>query len=65
VSVQASNGCSWTATSNVTFITVTSGASGTGNGTVVFQVQPNTTAQIRMGSLTIAGQTFSVTQAAL
>jgi Viral BACON domain len=65
VSVQASSNCSWTATSNVTWISVTSGASGTGNGTVVFQVQANITGQARTGSLTIAGQTFTVDQAAL
>jgi hypothetical protein len=65
VSVQASSSCSWTATSNVTWISVTSGASGTGNGTVGFQVQANITGQARTGSLTIAGQTFTVNQAAL
>src|SRR5262245_35040704 len=63
VSVQASSGCSWGATSNVSWISVVSGAQGTGNGTVVFQVQPNTTGQTRTGVLTIAGQTFTVTQA--
>jgi len=63
VSVQASTtDCPWTATSGVTWITVVSGASGIGNGTVVFQVQTNITGQARTGSLTIAGQTFMVTQ---
>ena len=65
VSVQASGGCFWTAASNVTWISVTSGASGTGNGTVIYQVQPNLTGQARTGSLTIAGQTFSVGQTAI
>jgi BACON domain-containing protein len=65
VLVQASSNCSWTAMSNVTWISVTSGASGTGNGTVVFQVQPNITGQARTGSLSIAGQTFTVDQTAL
>lgn len=65
VTVQAANGCAWTAASNVTWITVTSGASGTGNGTVVYQVQANTTGQPRTGTLTIAGQTVTVNQAAL
>ena len=64
VSVQTSNDCSWTATSLVTWISVVSGASGTGNGTVVFQVQANITGQTRTGSLSIAGQTFTVDQAA-
>jgi hypothetical protein len=65
VSVQTSTGCFWTAASNVTWITVSSGASGTGNGTVVYQVQPNSTGQARTGTLTIAGQTFTVNQAAI
>jgi guanylate kinase len=61
--VQTSNNCSWTATSNVTWIIVVSGASGTGNGTVIYQVQANTTGQARTGSLSIAGQMFIVNQA--
>ena len=63
VSVLASSGCSWTATSTVTWITVIRGDAGTGNGTVVFQVQANT-GQARTGTLSIAGQTFTVSQAA-
>jgi hypothetical protein len=42
---------------------VTAGASGTGNGTVSFTVAANTGAA-RSGTLTIGGQTFTVTQAA-
>ncbi|HEY2933345.1 MAG TPA: BACON domain-containing protein [Acidobacteriota bacterium] len=55
--------CAWTASSNAAFITVTSGAGGTGNGTVNFSVAANTTASVRTGTLTVAGQTFTVTQA--
>jgi BACON domain-containing protein len=64
LSVQASSGCSWSATSNSTWISVTSGNSGTGNGTVIFLVQGNVTGQARSGSLSVAGQTFTVNQAA-
>jgi hypothetical protein len=64
VLVQASSECSWTATSSVTWITVVSGASGTGNGAVVYQVQANITGQARTGLLFIAGQTFTVNQGA-
>lgn len=64
VSVTASAGCSWTAVSNTTWITVTSGASGTGNGTVGYSVAANTGTASRTGTVTIAGQTFTVTQAA-
>jgi hypothetical protein len=64
VLVQASSECSWTATSSVTWITVVSGSSGTGNGAVVYQVQANITGQTRTGLLFIAGQTFTVNQGA-
>jgi uncharacterized protein (TIGR03437 family) len=62
VSVTAGSGCSWTAVSNAAWITVTSGASGTGPGTVGYLVQTNTGAQ-RTGTVTIAGRTFTITQA--
>ena len=64
VSVNASSGCAWSATSSASWITVTSGASGTGTGAVVFQVSANTTGQARTASLAIGGQTFTVNQTA-
>ncbi len=65
VSITASSAtCSRTATSAASWITITSGASGTGNGTVGYSVAAHTGAQSRTGTLTIAGQTFTVTQAA-
>ena len=63
VSVTAAAGCGWTAVSNATFITITSGASGSGNGTVNYSVAANTGTGSRTGTMTIAGQTFTVTQA--
>jgi len=62
VSVNTQSGCTWTAVSNVGWITITSGSSGTGNGTVNFTVAANTTGDTRNGTLTIAGQTFTVTE---
>ena len=61
INVIALPGCPWTATPNVAWITVGSGASGTGNGTFSFTVQPNTGAA-RTGFITVAGQIFTVTQ---
>ena len=63
VAVTAGSGCPWTATSDVPWITVTSGASGSGNGTVAYTVARNTTNTARTGTITIAGQTFTVNQA--
>jgi protocatechuate 3,4-dioxygenase beta subunit len=55
--------CSWTAVSNdPSFITVTAGGSGSGNGTVQFSVANNAGSTIRNGTITVAGQTFTVYQ---
>ena len=62
VTVSAVNGCTWTAASNNSWISITSGASGNGNGSVAFSVELNPF-NVRSGSLTIARQTFSVQQA--
>lgn len=64
VTVTASGGnCPWAATSNNTWISVTGGGSGTGNGTVTYALQANTSSSSRTGSLTIGGRAFTVTQA--
>ena len=62
VTVTAGGGCAWTATTNDGFITVTSGASGTDNGTVAIAIAANSSASARTGRLTIAGQTVTVSQ---
>jgi hypothetical protein len=62
ISVIADNGCAWTAASADSFITVTSGASGTANGTVSYAISANANANTRTGTITIAGQPFTVTQ---
>lgn len=62
VTVTTTSACAWTATSNDPWLSITSGATGTGNGTVGFSAAVNT-GGVRTGTLTIAGQTFTVTQA--
>jgi hypothetical protein len=64
VSVTTTTGCAWTASSNASWISISSGASGTGSGSVGYVVAANTGATTRSGTLTIAGQTFTVNQAA-
>jgi hypothetical protein len=64
VGVTAPAGCAWTAATGASWITVTSGASGSGNGTVGFVVLPNLGAA-RSDTILIAGQTFTVSQAAV
>ncbi len=60
--VTAGAGCVWTATSDATWLTITSGASGSGNGTVSYSVAANPGGQ-RAGTLTVAGLSFTVVQA--
>ena len=63
VSVTASRSdCAWTATADAPWITVTSGGSGTGNGSMGFSVTENTTSNARTGTITIAGTPFTVEQ---
>jgi uncharacterized protein (TIGR03437 family) len=62
VNVTAPNGCTWTAKANDEWITITANASGSGNGAVNFSVAANTSTSSRAGTITIAGQTFAVTQ---
>jgi hypothetical protein len=63
VSVTTGAGCQWTAHSNVSWITITAGASGTGSGAVSYTVASNPNATSRTGTMTIAGLTFTVTEA--
>jgi hypothetical protein len=61
--VTAPTGCTWTASDNASWLTITSGSSGSGNGTTVFSVTGNTALNPRTATLTVAGQPMSVTQA--
>jgi hypothetical protein len=63
IGVTAPVGCLWIAASgpNSNFLTVTTGASGNGNGSVGYTVAANAGLS-RVGTITIAGQTYTVTQ---
>jgi hypothetical protein len=63
VTVTAGTGCAWSAASNAGWITFTGSTAGVGNGTVGYSIAANTSPTQRQGTLTIAGQTFTVTQA--
>jgi len=63
VAVTTAAGCGWTAAANDPWLSITSGASGSGNGTTNFAIAANT-GPLRAGTLTVAGQTFTVNQAA-
>jgi hypothetical protein len=55
-------GCSWTATSNATWLTPSGSDSGIGGDLVDYTVAPNPDASPRTAALSIAGKTFRVTQ---
>ncbi len=63
VGVVAPGGCSWTASSSAAWLTITSGSAGSGNGTVFFSVAANLGTSQRVGTITVQGQVFTVTQA--
>ena len=62
VMVMAPAYCSWSASSDAGWMTITAGGSGNGNGTVSYQVSAYSGNSPRTGTLAIAGQTFTVTQ---
>ena len=64
IQVTAGAGCTWTATSNAsTWVSISSGNTGTGSGTVNYTVAANASVSSRTGTMTAAGQTFTVSQA--
>jgi hypothetical protein len=62
VDVSIPSGVSWSARSNVPWISVVSGADGAGSGSVSFNIEPNGAITSRHGALTIAGQGYTVIQ---
>ena len=61
VMVTATSGCNWGVTNSIPWVTITSGQSGTGNGTVNYTVAANTAITSRTGTITIDDKTFTVT----
>jgi hypothetical protein len=62
--LSTSAGCSWNAASDSDWI-VLANSSGTGTATISYNVAPNAELQDRTGHITTAGQSHTVTQAAL
>jgi len=56
-------GCNWQAVSNDAWLTITAGSSGTGIGTINFNIDANAGPSQRLGNLSVGGLTFAVTQA--
>jgi hypothetical protein len=64
VTVVTAGPCGWTAASNVPWLTVTAGGSGNGVGRIEYAVAANETSATRAGTISIGGQTFTITQTA-
>jgi hypothetical protein len=64
VNVTTQPGCAWSASSGSAFLTFTNATGHTGSGSVTYAVAPNTATSSRIGTATIAGNAFSVSQAA-
>lgn len=62
VDLTAPDGFSWTVTANDNWIVLTSPDSGSGPGRVTSEMRENFTGSARFGTMTIAGQTFTVLQ---
>jgi uncharacterized protein (TIGR03437 family) len=62
VNIQSPTGCNWQVSGAPSWITVRSGASGSGNGSVRLAVAANSSSSSRTGLLKIATETLSVTQ---
>jgi hypothetical protein len=62
VRVRTDAACSWTASSNASWIVITSSAGRSGNGEVQYGVERNTSTQERSGTIVVAGRTHRVHQ---
>lgn len=63
VGISTKLNCLWTAVANVPWVIITSNDSGAGSQVVYYLVKANPSDSSRQGTLTVAGQTFKITQA--
>ena len=61
VDVKTAEGCAWTASSNADWMQIVRGATGSGEGEVWILIEENRSEE-RTSTLTVAGQTVTVTQ---
>jgi hypothetical protein len=65
LNVTSASHCTWSAASDRGWMSITSGANGTGNGVVNVSLTANSSETARTGTLTVAGQNVAVTQEGL
>jgi len=61
-SVASPDGCEWSASASESWISISAGSNGSGDGSATFAVDANTTIQSRSGTIVVGGQVFAVTQ---
>lgn len=64
IAVRTRPGCAWTATSSAPWLTIGSGAAGSGEGAVSFSADANSNISPRSATVVIGGQELAVSQAA-
>jgi uncharacterized protein (TIGR03437 family) len=64
IAVTTGNGCGWSATTDVSWIQITFGASGAGNGGISYHLLANTTTVPRTGNIHVGALTYTITQQA-
>jgi hypothetical protein len=64
VAVTAAPGCFWQVVSQAPWISIASGATGSGNGSVSYALTANAGPDCRTGTITVAGKLFTVVQCA-
>jgi hypothetical protein len=62
IDVFTQTGCTWASATEAVWITITSGAAGSGNGRVSFTTAKNETFQSRSANFTVAGSVFNIYQ---
>ncbi len=65
INLTAAAGCNWMAVSNDGWLIINSNASGSGSAVITYEARENFAEHFRTGTITIAGQTFTVQQAGL
>ena len=62
IALSTGGACAWTVVSNDSWIVLSSAESGSGSSTITFEVRENFTGSPRTGTISVAGQTFTVLQ---
>ncbi|MFN7933601.1 MAG: BACON domain-containing carbohydrate-binding protein [Bryobacteraceae bacterium] len=60
--IRVTTNCAWTAASNADWLRITSGASGSGDGTIEYTYDDNPAVSQRTATITAAGRAFTLTQ---